>query len=306
MKVLYFLQSIRNPVMDAIFSVMTTLGEETAFIVAALIVFWCVSRKMGYYILATGFLGTVFNQFLKLACRVPRPWVKDPNFPIVESARAEATGFSFPSGHSQICVTTFGSMARMTKNNIARWIFIAVCVLVPFSRMYLGVHTPADVLVGAGTSAVMVLALYPIFAKLDENPKPFYILIAVLTALCAAFVVYVELWQFPADMDEINLLHGKESAYTMLGCIVGLDITLFFTAKKPAFQVSAPLLGQILKVLLGLGLLLAIKEGLKAPLAALLGEYAGRAVRYAVVVIFGAGLWPMTFPLFQKIGKKKD
>ncbi len=305
MEVLYFLQSLRNPVTDAIFSAITMLGEETAFIVTALIVFWCISRKMGYYILATGFLGTIFNQFLKLACRVPRPWVKDPNFPIVESARAEATGFSFPSGHSQISVTTFGSMARMTKSNIARWIFIAVCVLVPFSRMYLGVHTPADVLVGAGSSVLMVLALYPIFAKLEENPKPFYILTGVLTVLCALLVVYVELWPFPADMDEINLLHGKESAYTMLGCILGLDVTLLFTAKKSAFSVKAPVVGQILKVVLGLALLLAIKEGLKSPLNAILGEYAGRAVRYAVVVIFGAFLWPMTFPLFQKIGKKK-
>ncbi|MBP3314103.1 MAG: phosphatase PAP2 family protein [Oscillospiraceae bacterium] len=305
MQVLYFLQSIRNPVMDAIFSVITMLGEETAFIVVALIVYWCISRKMGYYILTTGFVGTIFNQFLKLTCRVPRPWVKDPNFPIVESARAEATGFSFPSGHSQISVTTFGSMARMTKNNLARWIFIAVCVLVPFSRMYLGVHTPADVLVGAGSSLLMVLLLYPAFEKIDENPKPFYIITAVMTVLSIAFVAYVELYDFPADMDSANLLHGKESAYTMLGCILGLDVTLLFTAKKPPFSVSAPLLGQILKVLLGLALLLAIKEGLKSPLNALLGEYLGRTVRYAVVVIFGAFLWPMTFPLFQKIGKKK-
>ena len=50
--------------------------------------------------MTVGFFGTLVNQFLKLVCRVPRPWVRDPNFTIVEAARADATGYSFPSGHT--------------------------------------------------------------------------------------------------------------------------------------------------------------------------------------------------------------
>ena len=104
---LKFLEGIRNPVLDVFFSLITHLGEETVFMAVAIIVFWCFSKKDGYYLLSVGFIGTVLNQFLKLLFRIPRPWVKDPTFTIVESARAEATGYSFPSGHTQSAIGNF-------------------------------------------------------------------------------------------------------------------------------------------------------------------------------------------------------
>ena len=114
MQLLYALESIRTPVWNALMSAVTHLGEETVFMAAALFVFWCVGKRQGYYLLAVGFAGTVLNQFLKLLFRIPRPWVLDENFTIVESARAQATGYSFPSGHTQNAVGTFGGIARFT------------------------------------------------------------------------------------------------------------------------------------------------------------------------------------------------
>ena len=106
MGLLYALESIRTPVLDKIMSVITLLGGELFFMVIAVAVFWCVSKREGYYLMIVGFFGTVINQFLKILCCVPRPWVKDPGFTIVESARAEATGYSFPSGRTQNAVAT--------------------------------------------------------------------------------------------------------------------------------------------------------------------------------------------------------
>ena len=94
MSFLYFLQELRNPVTDAIFSVLTHLGEEAVFLLVALLVFWCIDKKNGYYFLTVSFIGLSINQFLKLLCRIPRPWVLDPDFPIVESAREAATGYT--------------------------------------------------------------------------------------------------------------------------------------------------------------------------------------------------------------------
>ena len=86
MAFLKLLESIRTPWLDGVMSVVTHLGAEAGFLVLALFVFWCVNKREGYYLLTVGFFGTAINQFCKLCFRVPRPWVKDPSFPIVESA----------------------------------------------------------------------------------------------------------------------------------------------------------------------------------------------------------------------------
>ena len=120
MELLYLFEKIRNPVLDFFFSLITHVGEETVFLVVALVVFWCVGKRDGYYMLISGLVGTVINQAAKLFFKIPRPWVKDPSFTIVESARAEATGYSFPSGHTQNVSTTFGTLARGTRHRGVR------------------------------------------------------------------------------------------------------------------------------------------------------------------------------------------
>ena len=142
---LRLLESIRIPALNVFFSGITYCGDEIAFMVVAFALFWCVNKRTGYYAFLVGLFGTVGNQWLKIACRIPRPWVLDPNFTIVESARAAATGYSFPSGHTQNAVGTFGAMALRTERKWVRGVCITLIVLVPFSRMYLGVHTPLDV-----------------------------------------------------------------------------------------------------------------------------------------------------------------
>ena len=112
MSFLYILEGLRVPLLDKLLSALTFLGGEGIFIALAIIVFWCVSKRDGYYLIAAGVGGTVISQNMKILCRVPRPWVRDPNFTIVESAREGAGGYSFPSGHSQNAVVALGGTAR--------------------------------------------------------------------------------------------------------------------------------------------------------------------------------------------------
>ena len=77
MEFLQLLKDLRFPVLNWIMQVLTWCGEETVFMMTALILFWCVDKWKGYFILATGFLATIFNQFLKLVFRIPRPWTVD-------------------------------------------------------------------------------------------------------------------------------------------------------------------------------------------------------------------------------------
>lgn len=305
MKVLYALESIRTPWLDTVMAAITHLGEETVFMVAALVVFWCVSKRQGYYLLAVGFAGTVLNQFLKLLCRIPRPWVLDSDFTIVESARAQAAGYSFPSGHTQNAVGTFGGIARFTRRKWVRAAAVIVAVLVPLSRMYLGVHTPLDVGVAAVIAVVLVFALYPLMERSDSRHGVMGVTLLVMLALAAGYLLFVSLYPFPADVDAANLASGVENAWKLLGATAGMLLGWWLDVKYIHFDTRAVWYVQAIKLLGGMALLLAIRAGLKAPLAAALGAGVGGAVRYAIVVLFAAAVWPMTFaPLCHALEKR--
>ena len=303
MEFLELLSRMRTPWLDQIMLGITNLGSEIAFLVVALIIFWCVDKKRGYYILSVGFVGTILNQFMKLWFRIPRPWVLDETFTPVEGAKADAGGYSFPSGHSQNSVGTFGGIAYTAKNKVIRYGSIALAILVPFSRMYLGVHTPQDVLVGAAMAVVLIFALRPLILKNDLKYFPY--VIAGMVALGIGYLLFVECYPFSADVQTENLYAGKKNAYTLVGCILGLLPAYCLDRKWIHFSTDGKWWVQILKVALGLGLVLAIKSGLSSPLALLFGEFPGRAVRYFLMVVFAGAIWPLTFPLWNKLGKKQ-
>ena len=305
MKVLYALESIRVPWLDTVMAAITHLGEETVFMVAALFVFWCVSKRHGYYLLAVGFAGTVLNQFLKLLFRIPRPWVLDSDFTIVESARAQATGYSFPSGHTQNAVGTFGGIARFTRRKWVRVAAIVVAVLVPLSRMYLGVHTPLDVGVAAVIAVALVFALYPLMERSDSRHGVMGAVLAVMLALAVGYLLFVSRYPFPADVDAANLASGVENAWKLLGATVGMLVGWWLDVRFIHFDTRAVWYVQLIKLVGGLALLLGIRAALKAPLAAALGAGAGGAVRYGVMVLFAAAVWPMVFaPLCHALEKR--
>lgn len=305
MELLYALESIRTPFLDKLMGLVTNLGGEAVFIVAAIVVFWCLNKSCGYYMMTVGFAGTIINQFLKLWFRIPRPWVKDPNFTIVESARAEATGYSFPSGHTQNAFAVFGSPARFFKNTALRIIFIFLIALTAFSRMYVGVHTPLDVGVSLIVGTILVFVIYPFFRDMDKNPKKVYIIFGIIIVLAAAFVAFVELYDFPADIDAENYASGLKNAYMILFCAIGLMLTFFIDTKYVHFHTQAVWWAQIIKVVVGLAILLALKSVLKAPLLALFGGHSvAHGVRYFIVILFAGIVWPMTFKFFAKLGKK--
>lgn len=304
---LYALESIRVPFLDTLMGWITHLGGETVYMAVAVATFWCISKSCGYYMLFTGFAGTLANQFLKITCRIPRPWVKDPAFTIVENARAAATGYSFPSGHTQNIFSSFGCIARWTKTVWLRAVCIVIILLVAFSRMYLGVHTPLDVGVGAAMGLILVLALYPIFRGAEQHPQRLYLFFGVMISLTVAYLAYTELWSFPADVDAANLASAAKSGYTLLGSSVAMLICFHVDQKYTRFDPRASLSAQLVKCVAGLALLVLIKSGLKAPLLALFhGGAVADAVRYFLVVFFAAGVWPLTFRWFASWGTKKE
>ena len=308
MGVLYALESIRTPALDKIMSVITLLGGELFFMVIAVTAFWCVSKREGYYLMIVGFFGTVINQFLKILCCVPRPWIKDPDFTIVESARAEATGYSFPSGHTQNAVATYGGIARYTRRGWLRVVLVVLTVLIAFSRMYLGVHTPLDVGVSFVIAAALVLLVYPLMEEADRRPRVLTAMIGVMVLCSAAFIVYLYLRGDTGTTaeDTANYVSALQNAWKLTGATLGMLAANILDRRYIRFETQAVWWAQIIKLVVGFGLLLAIRAGLKAPLIALCGgaaEIAG-GIRYLLVVLFAGCVWPLTFWGFSRLGKK--
>lgn len=300
MSFLYFLEGLRTGVGDLLMSTVTRFGEETLFIILALLFLWCIDKKEGYYLLTVGFFGLLFNQFLKILCRVPRPWVKDPSFTVVEGTKEAATGYSFPSGHTQTAVGAYGAVARYEKKSWVRTLCVALCLLVPFSRMYLGVHTPLDVIVSFAFATVLVFALYPLFKTLDEHPRRLFYVLFSLLALSLAFVLYIELGNFEG-VDAHNYDSAVKNAYTLLGSVAGFIVIYFLDVRVYHYETKAPLLAQVLKLAVGAVLVVLSKSFLKEPLLALFGGHAtAHAVRYFLMFTVAGGICPAFFPYFTK------
>lgn len=305
MQLLYILEQLRTPAVTKALSALTYFGGVYGFMVLSIIVFWCIDKRCGYFMLSLGFLGTVINQFLKILFRIPRPWVLDPSFEPVESAVADAGGFSFPSGHTQNVFATFGGVFAWTKKVWLKIVCAVLIVLVAFSRMYLGVHTPLDVGVSVAIGVVLLLVLYPVFRDLEAHPNRFYGFLAVLAVLLAAFLLYSYLWPFPdwmyAEEHVVNLIEARHNASILTGALAALTIAYTLDLRRTRFDTKAVWWAQILKVVIGLVVTLALIEGTKAVL--------GRSdlvtgLRYFLGVLFAAGIWPMTFGWFSRLGKK--
>ena len=310
--ILRWIAKMRNPVFDFLFQVITYCGDEIVFMAIAMLLFWCVSKKEGYYILTVGFVGTIINQFLKITFRIKRPWDLDPSIGVVGNAKEAATGYSFPSGHTQNSVGTFGALAYIFKKRWVRIVSIVLCVLVPFSRMYLGVHTPLDVIVSVGIALLLVFGLRPIFNKAYNSTNGMIIFISVMVLMSVSFVLYLELFKFPNEVYELapqdnmtHLQHSLKNAYTLLGALFGMAVALPIEKKFINFETKDKWYIQIIKTGVGLGLVLGVKELLEVVLKPIFGDsQVIHAFRYFGVVLVAVCAYPLIFPLYRKIDEK--
>lgn len=297
MSVLYFLESIRTPWLDELMLQLTRLGEEYMFLLVTMLVYWCVSKRRGYLIMAVCFTGSMICLLLKMIFAIPRPWVLDPDFTIVERARQAAEGYSFPSAHTQIAACTLGAIACTTRRRWVSAVCVILALLVGLSRMYLGVHAPRDVLVGYAIAAVLLVLLRPMADRWDQRQMT----LVFLAALAVGLVLHLCMELIPfANVDGENMADILKNSYTMMGGLVGIAIAYPLERRYVRFDTHAVWWAQLIKVVVGMALLLAVKELFQAPLELLLPTYAARTVRYALIVIMGVVLWPMAFRLFPK------
>lgn len=306
MTFLRMLESVRTPFWDQVAGWVTYLGDETFFMLVGLALVWCFDKRWGFRLLFAGLAGTTLNQLLKAVFLIPRPWVIDPGFTIVESARAGATGYSFPSGHTQSAAAVMGMLAVRLKKRLFTAFCVLVVLAVAFSRMYLGVHTPLDVGVSLVTGALTVAAMTALFDRMEGTPRGRRRLGAAMLGFTVLLLLFVLLW--PAREGNVAEFdaHSVESAWTLFGTMGGLLVAWWADRRFLNFDTRAVWWAQLAKLAVGLALVMGVRVGLKAALAALFGPAPFTdGVRYFLIAITGGVLWPATFRFWGRLGRRR-
>ena len=160
MTFLWLLEGIRTPFLDKLMQLVTYFGQELIIIAVICTLYWCVDKRFAYLLGFTYFSAGLCVQALKITFRIPRPWILDPEFRAVESALDGATGYSFPSGHTQGATCLFFPLALRTPRLAAKILYVLAFLGIGFSRMYLGCHTPKDVLTSLALSLVIASVIW--------------------------------------------------------------------------------------------------------------------------------------------------
>jgi len=299
MELLKFLEGIRSPFFNAVIGLATRLGEESIAIIILCAVFWCVSKKAAYRIGIAYFLSGLTVQGMKIIFRIERPWVLYPNLNPVQSAIDHATGYSFPSGHTQSAAALFGTLGALVKQIPLKIIFFFLILLVVFSRMYLGVHTLSDVSVSLLISLFVILFSIKIISGDKINKKREAAIALVLVLYAAIMIVIAAVLYSRGRIEHVYLTDCLKAAGAGIGFAAGMFIERVYIN----FSVNAKnLLLQIIKFILGIAGVLAIKEGLK--LAAGTG-FIIDTIRYFLMLMWITVFFPLIIKRFFSVSSTK-
>ena len=161
------------------------LGTEEFYMLLLPFVFWCVSRALGIELLTLLLISAGLNEWVKGLLKLPRPFWLDPKLGL-----SVETSYGLPSGHAQNAVALWGYLAVVGRG-LWRWLWLALIVLISFSRLYLGVHFPGDVLVGWTLGLLVLGGFIWLKPKLASRLRVWSVRTHVLAAVVVSAVILV-------------------------------------------------------------------------------------------------------------------
>lgn len=294
------LQSIRTPFFDAVFTYLTYFGSELIFIVIFCFLFWCVNKNHAYKIGLSLFMATFATQIIKIAFAVPRPWMRYRKIQPVEGAIEGAGGYSFPSAHCSGSASFYGQLCTVFKK---RWFYItalALILLVAFSRLYLGVHTPQDVIFGLMLGGFCILVTDLIWPKIDSL-KAFTIVAFIGIVASIAGLLFAGLKNY--GIRDAELIASNLQTF---GSTLGFFAGALIERKFINYQIGRKRIEKLLTFVIGLAVVILLRAGMKFVLNALFGIILGSMISSILLPIFIIVLIPLLVKAVKfLIAKKK-
>ena len=297
--ILMYLQSIRNELLTGIFTFFTIWTEVPVITVLTAMLYWCINKKAGQRILFALAGSLNINVAVKNIVKMPRPIGTKG---LISLRTQTATGYSFPSGHTQTATTFWTSMITQFKNI---WIYIIGILMIlgaGISRLYLAVHWPMDVIVGWILGIILSILFIKLFDYID-NSKNYYILVIIMLifGVCTYFV----------GGEDFYKLFGLYSGFA-LGYMVEDTYISFSTEnkqRKNIFSKSTSKIegtkGKILRFIIGIISLLIVYLIFKnIENTFMIGKNEEiinifKYLKYTIIVFWGVAIAPALFKLFK-------
>ena len=311
---LLFLQNLREitgGTFEQFFMFITSLGEITLPVLFIAFIYWCISKKDCTYILFSWGIGVIFTQFLKLWACIYRPWILDSRVKPIPEAIKWAGGYSFPSGHTQTAVCVWGGAAVCSKSNFIKIALIVVALLIGFSRHYIGVHTPQDVIVSIVVGCLLLFFMHKLLKWVDGGKNRDVIILASVYLLCIALMLYGYFKSYPIDYFNGKILVDpiKMKMYSLpkVGMVTGI-FTGWFLERR--FVDFVPEIGSInekfARFIIGALILVGITSALDFILPNLVDKKSTMAISAFVSAIFVTVVYPFMIKMFAKRKQKAE
>ena len=236
---------------------------------------------------------------VKLTACVYRPWIRDARVIPAGDAIRTATGYSFPSGHTATAGPIYGGLA------VAYWphrkFFPIICVvlllLTGFSRNYLGVHTPQDVLVGLIESVLALLVTAKVFSYLEKNPGKEIFFLSAMFVFGWLGIAYITFKPYPMDYVDGRLLVDPQKmmndGYGDIALLIAFPIARFIEKKWIGFTPTGLKPSGLAVGIIGLVPLFFMIKYLRSPLDNRLGNHWGHFSHSFILVFYCIALYPL-------------
>lgn len=279
MDIMLFFESIRTALLNNLFLGITLLGQQEILIGLFCVIYWLVDKPFAYRIGLSAFAAIGLNQLLKITLARPRPFIRWPQLMPVSAALPSATGYSFPSGHTAQAVAAYG-MGATRFHGWLRAVLWIIPFLVGLSRVYLGVHSLADVVMALVLGIPLVWLVNRIFDSFEAGR----IGIAAIWAagLIVAALLVLAGFIAPGSSDPEQSLDCFKAA----GGIAGFASGFYIEQRWIHYAPQGTPIFQIEKLILGFAVTGFILVGIKAPLQWLAGEIAGSILRYGMLSLW--------------------
>ena len=259
---LIFLQGLReNYGGEFFFLIVSALAKSPLTAAIPAILFWCINKNAGIFILFNATCGRVVNELIKGTLCIYRPWIKDAALIPSSSALAKASSFSFPSGHTQFVTAVYGGFAFFYRKILPQLIIpcAAIILLVAFSRNFLGVHTPQDVLIAMIYSIGLFFAAEKIFAWIgrDEERRLMFFVGGMISVAIIFLWLYFK--TYPEDILNgaviVDPIKARADAFDALGFGTAFFLGWFLEQKFINFKTKVSNKDKLWRIIIGVAVL---------------------------------------------------